>query len=255
MARAKPFSLRGFLQKSVLRSYVQAPEGSEPTPLIATEPPLEEDLFDDDEDSLPLSSLERVLQQRSPQGLLVPPARGAATESGELDRLRGELLLLVEREVGARGEELGDLRERRKRLVWEIKRLEGEVERRVEADKIKELNKLPAPEPISPWEKKKLKSDRERVAKALAGKEVPKSKAKRERIPDEDLDGEDRLRLGKKIKVDPLWVGHWKSDTLFDLFPSWRDHTVQELKDMIINEGKTEEDREFFRAEMDRFKD
>ncbi|KAI9054798.1 hypothetical protein LZ554_001945 [Drepanopeziza brunnea f. sp. 'monogermtubi'] len=167
----------------------------------------------------------------------------SSREDTALVGLRKELEGLLMRELGeVNWEEKARIRGQRSELIQKIARIES-------GDQHKKVRRLKAtsdstggalPEPISPKEKKTLMLQAENLAKARAGIEVSPLKRARE-DDDHDLDGEERLRLGRPVKKRAIThtTGHWKA-SIHDYFPDADgDGKVGKLDGVSLEEKKT----------------
>lgn len=138
----------------------------------------------------------------------------------ELQELRSELEILVSQEESLSVKERREVKGHKRKLLAEIAKLEAEMES-IETEKLKGtfafvflvkhvLTSCVAgsysvlPPPISPMEQKRLNRAVQLIDKARAGKERVQHKRAFDDFDMEDLDGEERLRLGKKLKVSKI---------------------------------------------------
>ncbi|PBP28847.1 hypothetical protein BUE80_DR000123 [Diplocarpon rosae] len=162
------------------------------------------------------------------------PSKPKGKENLKLLELRRQLEALVDREMAASREEKIAMRGQRSEMIQRISRIES-ADREVEAERLRatpnQAAGLVLPEPVGAREKKALLVRAEKIFQARAGLE--RSPRKRTRQDDErDLDGEDLLRLGRRVKKRPPThtTGHWKA-SIHDYFPGAdRDGEVGRLE-------------------------
>ncbi|OWP03445.1 hypothetical protein B2J93_7463 [Marssonina coronariae] len=180
--------------------------------------------------------LEKLLSYDSKREGLHPALK--ENENLVLLGLRKKLEKLVDRDMEASWEEKVAIRGQRSELIRSISRIES-VDKKAEAERLRatstEAAGLVLPEPVGANEKKALLINAEKISQARAGLEVSaftfnlvsipngtqRSPPKRSREDDErDLDGEDLLRLGKRVRKRPATytTGHWKA-SIHDYFP------------------------------------
>ncbi|PVH86025.1 hypothetical protein DL98DRAFT_650521 [Cadophora sp. DSE1049] len=236
-------SLRGFLRKDILHSRLTtaplrsrsrpSPEGS---PKEACEEPHELDyLFEEDsserKDDTPESETESlfgeiIVKEKTKEEERREKLQRFLSESGQgknlaqnikhietpaLKETRKELENLVTREGDATSEERLEIRKQKRSLIRKITALEAE-----EKATLDEISKT-SPAIISE-EAKKLKTKAKEISRAIAGLEGTPLKRNRQNT-DNDLDGEERLRIGKTYRRPATKVtGHWGT-TLHDYFP------------------------------------
>ncbi|CAL3965173.1 unnamed protein product [Diplocarpon coronariae] len=164
--------------------------------------------------------LEKLLSYDSKREGLHPALK--ENENLVLLGLRKKLEKLVDRDMEASWEEKVAIRGQRSELIRSISRIES-VDKKAEAERLRatstEAAGLVLPEPVGANEKKALLINAEKISQARAGLE--RSPPKRSREDDErDLDGEDLLRLGKRVRKRPATytTGHWKA-SIHDYFP------------------------------------
>ncbi|KAI6709719.1 hypothetical protein JHW43_007741 [Diplocarpon mali] len=164
--------------------------------------------------------LEKLLSYDSKREGLHPALK--ENENLVLLGLRKKLEKLVDRDMEASWEEKVAIRGQRSELIRSISRIES-VDKKAEAERLRatstEAAGLVLPEPVGANEKKALLINAEKISQARAGLE--RSPPKRSRENDErDLDGEDLLRLGKRVRKRPATytTGHWKA-SIHDYFP------------------------------------
>ncbi|PBP19622.1 hypothetical protein BUE80_DR009695 [Diplocarpon rosae] len=136
--------------------------------------------------------------------------------------LRKKLETLVDREMEAGWQEKVAIRGQRSEMIQRISRIES-ADQKVKTERLRatptQAAGLVLPEPVGASEKKALLVKAEKIFQARAGLE--RTPPKRTRQDDErDLDGEDLLRLGKRVKKRPPThtTGHWKA-SIHDYFP------------------------------------
>ncbi|KAL2061768.1 hypothetical protein VTL71DRAFT_7146 [Oculimacula yallundae] len=231
-------SLRGFLRKDILQNRITTAPLKGRThapPKAVPEKSHELDyLFDEDitavKDSKPESETDSLFEeppvmektktqerQENLRRFLAESNQARAADQKDTSEetifmkdLKKELEELVTREGEADREEKLKLRVEKSALIRKIAALEAE-EKGNKARQLKsnldEFSKtLPA---CTPEEEKALKAKAEQISKAFAGLERVPSKRNRENT-DNDLDGEERLRIGKSYKRRAMEVtGHW----------------------------------------------
>ncbi|KAG4434959.1 hypothetical protein IFR05_009571 [Cadophora sp. M221] len=158
-----------------------------------------------------------------------PTKKFGDEETLTLKETRKELEELVMKEGEASSEERGGLRIQKRELIRKIAVLESE-EKGKKAKKLKStLDEISKTLPV-------LGPREEKTLKATAEKKVP-LKRNRENI-DNDLDGEERLRMGKTYKRPATTVtGHWGT-TLHDYFPDVEGKGSSIDRDMLTPEAK-----------------
>ncbi|CZS92177.1 uncharacterized protein RAG0_02658 [Rhynchosporium agropyri] len=158
------------------------------------------------------------------------------TESLFLKGLKKDLEELVTREEQASREEKSKLRLAKSTLIRKITSVEAE-EKGNRAKQLKsnldEFSRcLPA---CTSGEENTTQAKAEPIAKAFAGFEKTPSKRNRENT-DNDLDGEERLRMGKSYKRPAMEVtGHWGM-TVHDYFPDFEGNGLD--RDALTAEEK-----------------
>ncbi|KAH6716886.1 hypothetical protein BKA61DRAFT_733123 [Leptodontidium sp. MPI-SDFR-AT-0119] len=242
-------SLRGFLRKDILRNRIaasplrdrtlsspkQAPEehheldylfeedvaeskGYRETPESETNSLFGEPVGIVKEKSRGEERQEKLLRFLSDDNQAKAPA-SKVTGSPVLKEMRKELEELVMKEGEAIWEEKAGLRIQKRELIRKIAALESEEKGKKDKElksTLDEISKtLPA---LGPSEEKTLKATAEKAYKAFAGLERIPCKRNRDNTGN-DLDGEERLRMGKTYKGPAMKVtGHW-GITLHDYFP------------------------------------
>ncbi|KAK6585295.1 hypothetical protein PZA11_002022 [Diplocarpon coronariae] len=211
-------SLRAFLRQEVKRSRIQVEPALSDlrTPSIGSTP-----ASATLSRSTPVTPGPNQLTPRSPGSFFEEDsARGSSkTQDNDVDGLCGELMTEVTAKPRTKEERLHDDLE--KLLSYDTTPTEAAG--------------LVLPEPVGASEKKALLINAEKISQARAGLEVSaftfnlvsipngtqRSPPKRSREDDErDLDGEDLLRLGKRVRKRPATytTGHWKA-SIHDYFP------------------------------------
>ncbi|KAK0102933.1 hypothetical protein ONS95_000875 [Cadophora gregata] len=276
-------SLRNFLRKDILRSrFSTAPlerstrSYSKITSSATTKAPLEEphkfdplmeEITTENENECPNSETdtlfgepiveEKTVEEERQEKLRRLLSQGVQrknvaqnTEHAEipaLEETRKELEELVRREDEATADEKLAMRNQKRALVRRISALEAEEKNR----KVKRL-KLTMDETLKNlWalgheDARKLKIKAEKISKAVAGPEFrQRSTLKRNRQhTDNDLDGEERLRIGKTYKRPATkTTGHWGT-TLHDYFPDVGGKGTNNIRDALTPEQKLGNRRE-----------